>query len=116
MITHQRMSATDLCRLAKDTAHDYLVAAQHSIDALCGPGYWQKHPELLVGYMQTAALDYLACWHGQVLEVAIEALTESQMEVSDSITKLAQACEGISTGVAEIGEALARGANNRPAD
>jgi hypothetical protein len=46
-----------LMRQAQGTAHTYMLAAVEDIDEVLGKGYARQHPELIVGYTQTAAID-----------------------------------------------------------
>lgn len=52
---------------ACDTARHYLIHAVSAIDARLGEGYAAKHPELINGFMQAAALDYQASSFHQAL-------------------------------------------------
>lgn len=45
---------------ASMVAHDYMHQAIKSIDDVFGEGYAEKHPSLIVGYMNAAALDFQA--------------------------------------------------------
>ncbi|VWX52979.1 hypothetical protein NOVOSPHI9U_420222 [Novosphingobium sp. 9U] len=47
-----------LLRQASKTAEQYLQDAIGSIDHSLGQGYAEQHPELIAGFMTTAALDY----------------------------------------------------------
>lgn len=46
-----------LMRQAQMTARTYMEQAVEDIDEIFGKGYAKAHPELVVGYMQTAAID-----------------------------------------------------------
>jgi hypothetical protein len=56
------------------TANEYLIDAIDSIDKRFGDGYAQKHPELIVGFMTTAAKDFQACLISQQLELIAKQL------------------------------------------
>jgi hypothetical protein len=47
----------ELLEQAPMTAEVYLRAAVRCIDNLLGAGYAKEHPELIVGFMQTAAAE-----------------------------------------------------------
>jgi hypothetical protein len=57
-----------LMRQAQGTAHTYMLAAVEDIDEVLGKGYARQHPELIVGYTQTAAAAAL-----ELLDAALQA-------------------------------------------
>jgi hypothetical protein len=61
-MTHQPIGnrAELLMHQAHMTAQTYMLNAMTDIDELFGKGYAAKHPELVSGYMNAAALDFLA--------------------------------------------------------
>lgn len=54
------MTASDdtLLRQASMTAHEYMTEAVRRIDEQFGEGFARLNPGLVVGFMQTAALDF----------------------------------------------------------
>jgi hypothetical protein len=71
------MDADLLLRQASETAHTYFHQAIRSIDDRFGKGYAEKHPELIAGFMQTAALDFMASFVGSAVEEGLRGLTDS---------------------------------------
>ena len=67
---------------ATATAGLYLVDAIKVIDAQFGEGYAKQHPELIAGFMQTAASDYRA-WSNGVNTAHITQALEYLAHCSD---------------------------------
>jgi hypothetical protein len=67
-----------LMRQATMTAHDYMRDSVENIDKLFGEGYAKKHPELVVGYMRTAAADLGAAILAQQVRAGLDAIAEAQ--------------------------------------
>ncbi len=55
------LSPSDLMRQARDTAETYFNQAVRIIDEKFGEGYAKEHPELIAGFMKTAAKDFDTC-------------------------------------------------------
>lgn len=53
---------------AIDSASTYLDKAIECIDGRFGKGYAKEHPELIVGYMKTAEMDYQASLLGKCIQ------------------------------------------------
>ena len=51
------VKAETLATQATKTAHEWLIDAKEAIDSVFGDGYAAKHPELVSGFIQAAALD-----------------------------------------------------------
>ncbi len=64
------LSPADLMRQASDTAETYLNRAVRIIDEKFGEGYAKAHPELIVGFMSTAAMDF----HTAILHQKFDSL------------------------------------------
>jgi hypothetical protein len=75
-------SPTTLVDQAPDTAEGYLIKAVRMIDEAFGEkGYAAKHPELVVGFMQVAAIDFATgmltkavMYHGEQIKDGLEGL------------------------------------------
>lgn len=52
------LTPADLMRQARDTAETYFNQAIRIIDEKFGEGYAKEHPELVAGFMNTAARDF----------------------------------------------------------
>lgn len=59
---------------ASMTANEYFHESIDTIDKKFGIGYAQKHPELIVGFMTTAASDFQSYLISQNLEVIAKHL------------------------------------------
>jgi hypothetical protein len=70
------LSADDLMRQAKMTAHDYLLAAINDIDETLGQGTARKHPELIAAYIQTAAMDFAGGIIAQQIRAGLDHIAE----------------------------------------
>lgn len=66
-------SPDTLVRQAGATADQYLIDAIARIDSRLGDGYAKAHPELVVGFMQVAAIDY----HAAQVNVAGNAIADA---------------------------------------
>lgn len=53
-----QLTPADLMRQARDTAETYFNQAVRIIDERFGEGYTKEHPELIAGFMNTAARDF----------------------------------------------------------
>lgn len=62
------LTPTDLIRQARDTAETYFNQAVRIIDGKFGEGYAKEHPELIAGFMKTAAMDFDTCMTRQALD------------------------------------------------
>ena len=56
------------------TAHEYFHAAIKTIDSEFGEGFAKKHPELIAGFMQTAAEDFHAGVTARALQEIADAV------------------------------------------
>ncbi|HCL5310892.1 TPA: hypothetical protein N2G38_003219, partial [Salmonella enterica] len=54
------LSAADVERQAANTAAYWMERATDEINRLFGDGYAEKHPELIIAFMHTAATDETA--------------------------------------------------------
>lgn len=111
-----QLTAYDLMRQASDTAETYFNKAVRIIDEKFGEGYAKAHPELIVGYMDTAAQDYNTGMMSQGLghlsndldrlASAAEELANGQSSIdSNDITNL---CEQMSRSSGDVLEGLTR--------
>lgn len=111
-----RLSPTDLMRQARDTATTYFNQAVRIIDEKFGKGYAKAHPELIAGFMNTAAKDFDTCMTRQGLDYlssdldrlasAAEELANGQSTIdSNDITNL---CEQMSRSSGDVLEGLTR--------
>ena len=64
------------------TAGYYLSHAIKCIDEHLGKGYAAAHPELVAGFMQTAARDY----HTRTLDVGIDRVRDEMARIADALT------------------------------
>lgn len=55
---NNQLTPADLMRQAVLTSHSYLSSAIRIIDEELGEGYAKTHPELIAGFMKTAATDF----------------------------------------------------------
>jgi hypothetical protein len=78
-------SPESLLRQAKFTAQEYMVDAITEIDALFGEGYAKKHPSLVAGYMNTAALDFASSIQCKSTEEALELIATSLSDICDAL-------------------------------
>ncbi len=73
-----------LMKQAGYTADSYLIAAIDSIDGHLGKGFAEEHPELVIGFMQVAAMDFLTASLGvaaqNILEVLRDAMRSADRE------------------------------------
>ena len=111
-----QLSAADLMRQAMLTSQSYFNSAVLFIDEKFGEGYAKAHPELIVGYMDTAARDFDTCITRQALNhlssdldrlaSAAEELANGQSSIdSTDITNL---CEQMSRSSGDVLEGLTR--------
>ncbi len=61
-------SQENLVKQASMTADAYFYRAITTIDKQFGDGYAKNHPELIVGFMTTAASDFQSCLISQTLD------------------------------------------------
>jgi hypothetical protein len=73
--------ASLLMRQAPATAQTYLMEAVQMIDAEFGEGYAKSHPSLVGAFIQTCALDYLACFTRD----AFTEMTGALSGISDAV-------------------------------
>ena len=90
-----QLTPSDLMHQARDTAETYFNQALRIIDEKFGEGYAKEHPELIVGFMNTAARDFDTCKKRQVLdnlsidfnrlvdEIGIQTECQSSIDSSD---------------------------------
>lgn len=111
-----QLTPTDLMHQAMLTSQSYLNSAVLFIDEKFGEGYAKAHPELIVGYMGSAAQDYnTGTMHQGLgnlsndldrLASAAEELANGQSSIdSTDITNL---CEQMSRSSCDVLEGLTR--------
>lgn len=71
------------------TAQHYLIHAVSAIDARLGEGYAAKHPELINGFMQAAALDYQASLLQQSLGFVADDLKSGLDNIATALAGIA---------------------------
>lgn len=64
------LTPTDLMLQARDTAETYFNQSIRIIDSKFGEGYAKAHPELIAGFMRTAAMDF----HTAILNQKLDSL------------------------------------------
>lgn len=74
MVERITASADRLMEQASMTACEYLDEAVRKIDSTFGTGYAKQHPELVAGFMQTAAADFGATRMAAALEAVADSL------------------------------------------
>jgi len=62
------LNADELARQAGVTAAQWMRAAVEEIDNMFGNGYAAKHPELVSGFIQSAALDQAGMYLRSIAE------------------------------------------------
>lgn len=67
----------DLMLQARDTAQTYFNQAVRIIDEKFGEGYAKAHPELITGFMKTAASDFHTTIMNQKLDDLIAEIRDS---------------------------------------
>jgi hypothetical protein len=82
---HIEAGNATLMRQAQMTAQTYMSQAIEDIDELFGDGYAKKHPELIVGYMQTAAIDLGTAIIARAIEYVETQAGFERRAASDSI-------------------------------
>ncbi|HCM64161.1 MAG TPA: hypothetical protein DIT05_16710 [Morganella sp. (in: Bacteria)] len=70
------VKAETLATQATKTAYDWMVDAKSAIDSVFGDGYAAGHPELVSGFIQTAALDQA----GMYLRAIAESLENNKAD------------------------------------
>lgn len=73
---------------AARTASLYLSRAIESIDSKLGDGYAAKHPDLIAGFMQAAAIDYAAWQQGVCAAHVARAIQEIDVTLGEGIRNL----------------------------
>lgn len=86
-----QLTPTDLMRQARDTAEAYFNQAVRIIDEKFGEGYAKEHPELITGYMDTAAQDYNT-----------GMMRQGFNHLSNDLDRLASAAEELANGQSSI--------------
>lgn len=81
------LSASDLMRQAMDTAHDYMLHAEHDIDEHFGAGFARQNPALMAAYMQTAATDFAATFGLQGVSESVGRVADAVGDVADALDK-----------------------------
>ena len=71
------LAPTDLMLQARDTATQYFNQAVRIIDSKFGEGYTKAHPELIAGFMRTAASDFHTAILNQKLDDLIAEIRNS---------------------------------------
>lgn len=93
------MSLSDqyLFNQAKDSAHDYMMAAIRSIDEKFGDGFAAKNVSLINNFMLVASIDFLTC---SAIKPAVEALQSmsEREDFSDAIYGIAESIDFIASG------------------
>ncbi|WMJ09363.1 hypothetical protein [Nitrosomonas sp. sh817] len=74
-----QLTPTDLMLQARDTAETYLNQSIRIIDSKFGEGYAKAHPELIAGFMKTAASDFHTMILNQKLDDLIAEVRDSLM-------------------------------------
>lgn len=71
------LSPTDLMLQARDTAETYFNQSIRIIDSKFGKGFAKAHPELIAGFMRTAAADFHTAILNQKLDDLIAEIRDS---------------------------------------
>jgi hypothetical protein len=79
---------------ASGTAETYFSRAIKSIDGEFGDGYSANHPELVVGFMQTAAMDFGAGVLAQQIRAGLNDLAD-KMRLPDNSRELGEIAQAI---------------------
>ncbi len=95
-----QLTPTDLMKQAMLTSHSYLSSAIRIIDGELGEGYAKAHPELIAGFMRTAAADFNTCMIRQALD-----------HISNDLCCVAKAIEGLELIPTDSKSALDSSAN-----
>lgn len=74
---------TTLMRQAHITSSTYLSMAKSDIDSEFGHGYAMKHPELVVAFMNTAAMDF----HSAMVRESAQDIAETIERIYEDYTK-----------------------------
>lgn len=85
--------ATSAMFQASSTAALYFAKAIEVIDAKLGTGYAAGHPELIAGFMQTAALDYAAWQQGVCVAHLAAAIQELDATLGQGMANLGTSIE-----------------------
>lgn len=110
------LTPTDLMRQAMLTTQSYLNSAVLFIDEKFGEGFAKAHPELITGFMKTAAMDFNTCFTRQGLDhlsndldrlaSAAEELANGQSSIDS--TDIANLCEQMNRSSGDVLEGLTR--------
>jgi hypothetical protein len=105
-LTYQKIEKDfdGLMRDAMSTAEGYLARAKRAIDEEFGEGFAAEHPELVVGFMQTAAIDF----HGAVVAQQVRA---GLNDLGDKIPNVSwDPDEFLKNGLIMVSQAIVEGA------
>lgn len=72
-----QLTPSGLMRQARDTAETYFNQSVRVIDEKFGEGYAKEHPELIAGFMNTAARDFDTAIMNQKLDDLIAEIRDS---------------------------------------
>lgn len=116
-----QLTPHDLIRQAVLTSHSYLSSAIRIIDEEFGDGYAKEHPELIAGFMNTAARDFdtsithqgFCCLSDDLCRLidAVETQAECQSSIDSSdinnlINQLGESGRGIAGSMDSIATSL----------
>lgn len=119
------LSPTDLVLQARDTAETYFNQSIRIIDSKFGEGFAKAHPDLIAGFMKTAAADF----HTAVLHFGLESIADSIgnqdnaiidsndiSQICDSMDRssgdVLEGCTRIAKAIEEMAGAIERGKSN----
>lgn len=113
-----QLTPAELMHQARDTAETYFNQSIRVIDKKFGEGYAEEHPELIAGFMNTAARDFDTCMTRQALDHlsnvfdrladAVETQAESQSFIdSNDINNLCNQMDKSSCAIAASIESIA---------
>lgn len=101
------LSPTDLMLQARDTAETYFNQSIRIIDSKFGEGFAKAHPELIAGFMRTAAADF----HTAVLHFGLESIADSIGNQDSAIidsTDISQICDSMDRSSGNVLEGCTR--------
>jgi hypothetical protein len=75
------MSSSELLNDSVSTARRYFREAVEYIETQFGKGYAEKHPELIVGFMQTASQEF----NTSIMAKCVQDLNESVDDISRTL-------------------------------
>ena len=99
------LTPSDLLHQAVLTAHSYLSSAIRIIDDEFGEGYAKAHPELVAGFMHTAAMDFDSCMERQ----ALNSLASDIGDIAIAINNLSSSIDRFLPPVEEFINNMPRG-------